>query len=554
MLKIKKTTNLISGEKVNKKLGKKVKNVSKKNSEVKSDIITVIKPVKKQNPISKLTTTPKIQNSEVEVIKPEKTLKKLPKPYRNTIEATTKSSRNKVVKKFKPRTTNSENVKPISKKKNKSKQLQGNGDTKSKLAETARSGNPKTNQRTKFGKRFQKKKLHKEGELVPSLEEAPQFDQIHFNSIVKQDKIKRIVQVLNKLVKNESSKMKNSIFSDYRYNLNVACFKVPSVPKRVVKLKVKHSIADEDTLLIVKDLQRGLKIDYEPTNQLYQDLLKDNGIEGIKTVMSFNQLKTEYSTFEMKHKLANTYDYYLCDGAIVGHVVGFLGKIFSSKSRCTPYAVRMANPKLVKSEIQKALHKTSYKQGQKGNLITIPIGTHKMTPGQIADNVVHVIAQLKTIYPGGLPNIRNMTLGINLKGTSSLPIYINMGRPLETTPYIVGPREDKLTKLKDQANQILSQFEFTNNASMVRLIKEETHPKRKRANGLDDEDNEVVPETIVKKVKSVTDTVAIVNKSKEEDSDDEDNDGKKSNSESEENDGSDEDETNEDDSRNEDSN
>lgn len=84
---------------------------------------------------------------------------------------------------------------------------------------------------------------------------------------------------------------------------------------------------DDDICLITKDLHRGLRVDYEPTKQHFQDLLKKKGVTRSVTVAPFNQLKKEYTTYELKAKLANTYDAFLCDGKIVGHVVGFLGKV-----------------------------------------------------------------------------------------------------------------------------------------------------------------------------------------------------------------------------------
>lgn len=91
---------------------------------------------------------------------------------------------------------------------------------------------------------------------------------------------------------------------------------------------MKHSllIEDDDVILFVKDLHRGVK-DFEETIRHYEDFLKEKGVTGIKTIMPFEQLRQEYSSYEMKIKLSQMYEYYLCDAAISGHISGFLGKV-----------------------------------------------------------------------------------------------------------------------------------------------------------------------------------------------------------------------------------
>ncbi|XP_036337645.1 ribosomal L1 domain-containing protein CG13096-like [Rhagoletis pomonella] len=178
-------------------------------------------------------------------------------------------------------------------------------------------------------KKRRENKLNKTKKSHPKrLFKAPPFDESKFNAIVNADNIKKIAKGLKEQVKKEVAEKKTAIFSDFQYFLNVAAFKIPNVPKRMVKLNLKHSLVDkdDDVAIIVSDVQRGAKVDYEPTIQHYEDIFREAGIEGL-TIVPFNKLRNECNTFETVRKFGNTYDYFLCDGRLVGHASGFCGKV-----------------------------------------------------------------------------------------------------------------------------------------------------------------------------------------------------------------------------------
>ena len=52
-----------------------------------------------------------------------------------------------------------------------------------------------------------------------------------------------------------------------------------------------------------------------------------------------NQVKTEYDQYELKRKLVGSYDYFLVDGKIAGHLSHLLGKEFYKK-RKLPTSIR----------------------------------------------------------------------------------------------------------------------------------------------------------------------------------------------------------------------
>ena len=308
----------------------------------------------------------------------------------------------------------------------------------------------------------------KEATVPKYIYEPVPFDEDKFKAIVCVENIKKMAEALQKLVEQELAQRKTSIFSDYKYCLNIGSFQIASCPKRMVKLNLKHSLVDkdDDVVIIVPDLKRGSKVDYEPTIQHYEDLFREAGIKDLK-IIPFNQLKTEYTSFESLRKLSNTYDYFLCDGRLVSHVAGFCGTIFQ-KPRTTFHGVRMDGPNL-KMNIDKSMRRTAFKQLHKGDLISIPVGTHKFTSQQLAENIDHVVAQLKTLYPGGLGNVRAMHLKIALNGTSSLPIYISMAQPPLVTPYVVGKREERMLKMKKEANEVLAKFAMTKDGKLLKL-------------------------------------------------------------------------------------
>nr|XP_036220302.1 ribosomal L1 domain-containing protein CG13096 [Bactrocera oleae] len=328
-------------------------------------------------------------------------------------------------------------------------------------------------------KRRENKSVKTKKAPIKRLFKAPPFDEDKFNAIVSADNVEKIAKGLKKQVEKEVSEKKTAIFSDFQYFLNVSCFKIPNVPKRIVKLNLKHSLVDkdDDVAIIVSDLQRGSKVDYEPTIQHYEDIFREAGIVGL-TIIPFNKLRNECNTFETVRKFGNTYDYFLCDGRLVGHASGFCGKVFQ-KPRTTFHSVRMDNQKNLKREIEKSLRRTAYKQLEKGDLISIPIGNHKFTDDQLVENIMHVMEQLKNSYPGGLANIRGIYLKISIAGTSSLPLFLSVAEPPPETPYVVGPREQRTLKLKREANEVLSNFNLTKEGNLLKLSKTDVERKRK---------------------------------------------------------------------------
>lgn len=135
------------------------------------------------------------------------------------------------------------------------------------------------------------------------------------------------------------------------------------------------------------------------------------------------------------------------------------------------------------ASIRKGIRRTAFKQLNKGSMTTIPIASHRHTAEEVADNILAVLRQLKGIYPGGLGNIRSLNIKVTVVGTSSLPLYLSMVQGPDTNPYVVGPREQKMLKLKRETKDVLSKFQFTNEGTIQRLTQEQIAKKRKIQEG-----------------------------------------------------------------------
>ncbi|KAH8281772.1 hypothetical protein KR054_002877 [Drosophila jambulina] len=329
------------------------------------------------------------------------------------------------------------------------------------------------------GKPVQKEPLKTRKPLELTFE-LKSFDEDRYKEIVSEANVTKISEALKSLVEGEVAKKKStSIFTDYRYMLQVASYKIASCPKRVAKLALKHSLvsSDDDVAIIVPDLQRGAKFDFEPTRQHYEDLFREAGVEQRLTIVPFNQLRNEMGTFEAKRKFLNSYDYLLCDGRLSGQATAFLGK-FTQKPRNVLHAVRLSvEPDQLAEEVTRALKRTAYRQLAKGDLTSIPVGNHQHSAEQLAENILLVSKQLQKHFPGGLANIRSLYLKIDIVGTSALPLYVSMCAPPADTPYVVGPREQRMLKLKKQANEVLSRFAMTKDAEFVKLTADQVKRK-----------------------------------------------------------------------------
>jgi ribosome biogenesis protein UTP30 len=170
-----------------------------------------------------------------------------------------------------------------------------------------------------------------------------------------------------------------------------------------------------------------MKLDFEPTINHWNELLKKLEIDFITRVIPFNQLKKDYKPFEMKAKLAKQFDRFLVDGRISGNVFHFLGSQFTKRKK-NPVSVKLQNEENIKLNLKKVLSKVQYKQVNSGPTVEIPFGIYKMDEALLVDNVMDLIEKLKTILPGGWLNIKKLMIKPMTPCKIVLPIYVSKGK------------------------------------------------------------------------------------------------------------------------------
>lgn len=190
---------------------------------------------------------------------------------------------------------------------------------------------------------------------------------------------------------------------------------------------LKHSLQNEESeiALFVKDLKRGRRLDFEPTIQHYENLLRDKNIKYKITIIPVNQLYNEFATFELRRKLSFLYDKFLVDRSIAAHVNGFLGSKMLKKGRLA-LPVDLTKDDL-NDEIGKALRKVFYKHVQRGITQNIQVGKHSMSKELIAENIIDLLRQFGDIHPGGYKNVHKLHLRPQVNVSVSIPIYVSLG-------------------------------------------------------------------------------------------------------------------------------
>ncbi|KAF7381606.1 hypothetical protein HZH66_014000 [Vespula vulgaris] len=277
---------------------------------------------------------------------------------------------------------------------------------------------------------------------------------------------KHILQCISAIfhLTQEQLKNKNILFSEGSQPIfmQVTCIRIPKISRRQVRILLPYSIisSDEDIALFVCDLERGRRKDHEPTINHYRELLDKCGCTKIKDIIPINQVKTEYDQYELKRKLVASYDYFLVDGRIAGHISHLLGKIFYKK-RKLPTSIKM-NKEDLKCEIDYALRKTTMQLHSFADTHIIQVANTSMKKKQILENVLTVYNRLTEVYPGGLSNIR----AIRLKTPTGpgLPIYITLKNKNTVHIPVIKPKrpkaycnvEGELTTLSGDTNVIVT--------------------------------------------------------------------------------------------------
>ncbi|GAB0094641.1 hypothetical protein DMENIID0001_099630 [Sergentomyia squamirostris] len=280
--------------------------------------------------------------------------------------------------------------------------------------------------------------------------------------------IEKAIAGLQKSLQEKNNSKKNLLDTDLKYIVQVCLFKIPQGTGKLNRILLPHTLLDDtdEVCLLVKDLERGAKKDFNPTKDHFEEVLKLAGVTRINRVIPVNELKTDYGPFEAKLKLCQSFDVFLADSRIYNRVLPLLGKHFLKRKKL-PLAVKMDCDDL-NEDISKALRYTVYKQTNTGNTVSIDVGKHRMPEEEIADNIEALLNQLKSQLPGGLDNIRSLYLKPASDDPTSIPIYVNTssGQDVEV-PKVISQKEKILTKKRKIVNDVLEDVGFSAKGKII---------------------------------------------------------------------------------------
>lgn len=193
--------------------------------------------------------------------------------------------------------------------------------------------------------------------------------------------------------------------------------------------------------------KKGMVVD--ETVQKFEELLKEAGVTNVKTILPLTKLKQDYGPNNMKIKLLNTYDLFLVESEIAEHAYTILGKHFIRK-RKRPAQIDTSKKELMKTSIDNALHKVSFKISGNSNFSIFEVGTYQMENSKIVENIADAIEQLKEKWPGGWRNILRLYLKPMKQSKVSIPLYYSKINPNDVeVPVVVGVKQTRLDKLNE---------------------------------------------------------------------------------------------------------
>jgi len=241
---------------------------------------------------------------------------------------------------------------------------------------------------------------------------------------IKKQKIDDCVKAFSQLIAVKAKDAENSLFEDgpKKIYLQVAAIKLAAdADKYTLKARMANNpnVPDSDVLLIVKDIERGIKADHEATLLHYKSLLEKAGVDNVAEVMPMRQLRVEYKEFEAKRNLCNRFDKVLVDDRIIRLIPQFLGAPFYRKNMM-PVQVCLTKKDL-KQEITRCINTTLMPLSNQGADSTIHIGHTLMKSKELSDNCETAIRAMEERYPGGWVNVRAVHVRV---GNVSLPLYV----------------------------------------------------------------------------------------------------------------------------------
>lgn len=229
---------------------------------------------------------------------------------------------------------------------------------------------------------------------------------------VKKDLLAKAVKALVQLVEKKSANA-NPLFDSNSETMTLY-FTLTEVPDRrrlkPFMIPLPHSMFDDksEICFLCKDPQKEYK----------ELLMKKHPVGGVTKVIGVDKLRKNYKTAQQRRDLADAFDLFLCDMAIIELLPKLLGDIFYARKKKAPIPVRVrdANPE---ENIKKAISGTPMRIPA-GPCLGIKVGRVNMGEEHLAANAAAVIAHVVKRLPGDYP-----VQSITIKSTESpaLPIW-----------------------------------------------------------------------------------------------------------------------------------
>lgn len=310
----------------------------------------------------------------------------------------------------------------------------------------------------------------------------------------------------------EKNSQKVLLDDDMHINLLVSCIKVSFKEPRPILVSLPHPVRtkESDVCLIVKDLEKGWKINHEPTAEHYQELLRAKNISCVNEVLPLRQLRVEYKPFEAKSKLAQRFDVMLVDKRVIKFVPRYLGKAFYGYGRI-PIPVDVESSALAR-EVDRALACSTMSMTHVGTSTQLCVGLTTQEQGAVVENIMATYNTLCKKFPGKFANVRTLALRFG-KLPWTVPIYISyatrdsvtLPKPHKDTEAVVDDlttlppgmkvavyRSGEVKVVKDENYQrtVLDGEEKTKPKKSKKKTKKAVKPQKKRTDD-DDEDDDV---------------------------------------------------------------
>lgn len=229
---------------------------------------------------------------------------------------------------------------------------------------------------------------------------------------VKKALLSKAVKALAQIVQKKSANT-NQLFGEASETMTVY-FTLSSIPDRrrlkPVSIPLPHPMYDDksEICFICRDPQKKYK----------ELLMQKHPVPGITKVIGVDKLRRNYKTFDDKRKLADAFDLFLCDAAVMEMMPKLLGSIFLDRKLKRPIPVRLrAQPE---ENLKKAISSTPLRIPS-GPCLGIKIGR----VGENEDNLVANAAAVIVAVKRHLEQQDNYIQSISVKTTDSpsLPIW-----------------------------------------------------------------------------------------------------------------------------------